>query len=499
LSRRPAVPRPALWGLALVGVLLVLLVGHRLWRLDERFLRWSASGLTALARYLAGDYAGAARGYRSDLRHRVARHPDQVDPAWGALVAGDLAEARRRAQAQLQPGAVGPVIQARLTLGEVALAEGAPSEALRILAEVLETETDQFDALLLGSVAHARLGDHGRAVDALNRALRHGRVETRPTAFLAALETMGELGHLAPPDRPWCLLAHYHRYLRIFDPSHGAIAIRLAERAIAAGDRPDAAFLTIGIVHLREERRDLALPAALRAIELNPNNAEALSLAAQLHSDRGDLASEYRMVKAAFEAAPGDGHHAARFYHFLLEKLGDYQQALALTRAALEQAPDDRRSLMRLGDIYQRLGEQAQALAAYERLLAVAPRDPAAHERLGRVLLALGRADAARTRFEEALAIDPRRGSPHFGLAMVHGLEGRQEAAVAAYERGLALGGRMAPDELLALCALYERRSQFGRAEQCVRHVIALDPSHAVAQSMLHEILRNRQLEGARR
>jgi len=496
LSGRPSFPRPALLVLALAGILLVLLLAHRPWRLDERLVRLSAPGLKALALYLIGDYAGAAHAYRSDLRLRMERSPDRFDPAWRALVVGDLVEAR--GLAQVQASAMGQATQARLTMGEIALAEGTPAGALQIFDELLRSEVDQFDALLLSSVAHARLGAYGSAVEALNRALRHGRVETRPTSFLAALETTGELARLAAPARPWCLLAHYHRYLRIFDPSHGKIAIRFAEQAIAAGDRPDDAFLTIGVVHAREQRRDLALQAFRRAIDLNPKNAEALGWAARLYSDRGDLASEYRVVKAAFEAAPGDGYHAARFYHFLIAKLGDYQQALALTRAALAQTPDDRVSLTRLGDIYQSLGEDARALEAYERVLTVDPRDAVAHERAGRVLLGLGRADAARTRFEDALAIDPRRGSAHFGLAAVHGLEGRHDAAAAAYERGLALGGRMTANELLGLCGLYERRSEFARAEQCVRQVVAMDPSHAAAQSMLHEILRNRQLQGSR-
>ncbi|MGH7321669.1 MAG: tetratricopeptide repeat protein, partial [Candidatus Rokuibacteriota bacterium] len=362
-------------GLTVSVALLVLLSVRHLSRMDERFFRFSFPGLTGLALYLVGDYGKAARAYRADLTERLRHNPARVEPSWRALVEGDLVEAKRLAKAQVTSG--GPAIHARLTLGEVALAEGNQAEALRWFDEVLQAEIDQYDALLLASVAHARLGAHGRAVEALNRALRHNRVETRPTAFLAALEIAGSLARMPTARRPWCLLAHYHRYLRIYDPSNARLAIRNAERAVEVGDRPDDAYLTIGIVHRRHQRPDLALQAFLRAIELNPRHPEALRWAAGIYADRGDLASEYRLRKAAFEAVPDDPYHADHFYYLLFTKLGDYVQALALTRRSLERNPEDRESLARLGGIYRALGDDEQALEHYRKALALAPRDPA--------------------------------------------------------------------------------------------------------------------------
>jgi tetratricopeptide (TPR) repeat protein len=319
-----------------VGLILLLLLAYRqAQRLDPRFLAWSGPGVRGLLAYLVGDYNGAARAYWTHLALAVAAHRTSADPAWVALVEGRLGDARGLARQRL--GARADDTEALLTLGEVALAAAEPREALDVLRPVLRRQTDQPDALLLSSVAHARLGAFREAAEAVNRTLRHNRIERRVTIFLALLGVTGDLAERSDPPR--CLLAHYHRYLRIFNPGHGRLAIRWAEAAIASGDNPDLAYLTIGIVHRLELRPAQALAAYARAIELNPGNAEAMRRAAWIHGERGNLGSEYRLAKAAFEAAPTERIYVDYLHELVLNKLGDYPQGLAIAQAALAQNP----------------------------------------------------------------------------------------------------------------------------------------------------------------
>src|SRR5205814_699459 len=80
----------------------------------------------------------------------------------------------------------------------------------------------------------------------------------RTTVFLSVRALTGELERRASASRPACLLAHLHRYLRIHDPSHATAAVRYARRAIAAGDRPDDAYVTLAIVHTKQGYRRAA-------------------------------------------------------------------------------------------------------------------------------------------------------------------------------------------------------------------------------------------------
>ena len=73
------------------------------------------------------------------------------------------------------------------------------------------------------------------------------------------METAGELG--ARPVPPECLLAHLHRFLRIYDAGEGAAAVRHAKRAIATGDRADAAWVTVGVVYTKQGKTEQAVDA----------------------------------------------------------------------------------------------------------------------------------------------------------------------------------------------------------------------------------------------
>ncbi|MGI0016465.1 MAG: tetratricopeptide repeat protein, partial [Nitrososphaera sp.] len=328
-------------------VLLGLFIRQRITRMDERFFFYSSlHSARGLALYLIGDYSGATRAYRAHYKQIYENYLDPADNEWYALMRGDLLKAKELSQKSLQenPSSIHPL----LTLGEIALEENAFDEALSLFDKVLKKNKDQFDALLLSSVAYARSRAFEKAIESLNRALRYNRIQSRTTSFLRALEVTGDLTQLPSRERPWCLLAHYHRYLRIFDPTKGRTAIRYAEKAIQAGDRPDDAYLTMGIVHTKHWNTDIALQAFLKAIDVNQKNAEALRWAARTYSKRGDVGNEYRFVRAAYEVAPMDPYYADALHHVVTEKLGDFHQAMALNHQALLKDPNDPESYSRL-------------------------------------------------------------------------------------------------------------------------------------------------------
>jgi tetratricopeptide (TPR) repeat protein len=158
-------------------------VQQHLREMERIFFQRSPSGAKALLLYLVGDYAGAARAYRDHFRHVMTSGGTVGDPATDAFIAGDLERAERLARGQLerQPAAVQPLI----VLGEVALERGALAEAGTLFRRALIRSPDHLDALMLASVAHARAGAYGDAIDNINRALRHDGVSVR--AFLAEM------------------------------------------------------------------------------------------------------------------------------------------------------------------------------------------------------------------------------------------------------------------------------------------------------------------------
>jgi tetratricopeptide (TPR) repeat protein len=342
--------------------------------LDSSFFYPTRAGLGGLVRYLRSDYAGAARAYREARRSWVAL--PYADDVFGetALYRGDLAAAERRAETTLTfvPMALEPL----LTLGEIALEQGEPARAQAYFGVVLNRQPDHVDALLLSAVAHGRLGDQARAIRAMNRALRHNSAGTRALLLFHTLELVGDLGR--QPQPPLCLLAHYHRYLRIFDDRQSDIALAYARRAVVAGDRPAEAWLAIGIMLDKRGQHAEALHAFQQAIAADPGHAEAYRWSAVQARRLHDPLLEYRMTRAALDAAPADAFYVPLAERVVLRGFGDARTMTTLLQRALERNPTS----------------------------------VAAHEAQARTVAQLGEADRAAAHGRQAAELRRRRAAP---------------------------------------------------------------------------------------
>lgn len=475
-----------------VAVLSLVLIWSLVYRhfsqMDGRFFQPSLSGIKGLVLYEIGDLRGAALAYRAHLQETDTKERVEAGPAWDALLRKDFETAAWLSKTALEknPSDINPL----LNLGEIALEQGDLEEALRRFDQVLLKKTDQFDALLLSAVIRARRQEFAQSIDLINRALRTSKVETRLTSFLWALRTTGELAQRPGAERPLSTLAHLYRYLRIFDSSNERKAVAYAKQAIAAGDRADDLYLTLGVIASKKRKSDEALAFFLKAIEINPSHAEAHRRAAQIYSDRGDLASEYRMMKKAYLSAPQDSFYAEALSVFLTETMGDYHQALALARHFLEGQPDNVTLLERAGYLSSLIGDREGAIEYYRQGLKVDPGNPGLYEAIGYNLNELKRPDEAFAAYETALSIDPLRSRAYLGLAVLYNNKGAYPEAIEAYETAFELGYRN-PKVMTNLCSLYHRSSEFEAAVVCFRRVLSADPRNALAEHLLSYAMAN--------
>ena len=355
-------------------------------------------------------------------------------------------------------------------------------QTIELATKVLERRRDDYDALFLVALAHARQGTVGEAISALNRALRYNRTETSPTVFLAALELTGELDDAPTTSR--CLLAHLHRYLRIYDSSHARIAEKYARAAIAAGDHVDAAYVTLGVIFEKTGYRRYALDSFRSGAQVNPRNVHALRGAAWQHAQRGEIAEEYRVLKQTFEAAPEDPFVVNGYHGFLTGKLGDYPQALALDRAAVARNPRDSEAWWRLGTVQSYLGDHAAALGSHRRAADLAPDDPRFQDHIAHELVLLDRLDDAQAVYQQSIKASPYRPAPHAGLATIHAKRQRWHDARREYEVAFTLGGNDV-EALVNLCQVYQALLDDQRAFDCLSAVLTHDPDNVRARVLL--------------
>jgi tetratricopeptide (TPR) repeat protein len=319
-----------------VGLALLWLIGYwRIHQLDGNLVQISRPG--ALVLYLTGNYRNAARAYRIGQQGQIElRYADDPTGFW-ALRAGHQHEAERRAKTTL--ALVPTAIEPQITLGELALERSQTSEATRIFSAVLRRQPDHLDALYLGAVAMARAGETGSAIQSLNRALRASSVGQRDTTLYRILELTGELRGRPAEQQPLCLLAHLHRYLRIFDERQGLASMDYARRAIEAGDRPAEALLTLGVVHYKRGEYEAARRAMRQAIAADPRQVDALRWLATEAAAVGDLLTQYQMMIRVFDAAPLDPFYLPDLERVLVKNLGDPHRMVALMERALALDP----------------------------------------------------------------------------------------------------------------------------------------------------------------
>jgi tetratricopeptide (TPR) repeat protein len=423
----------------------------------------SPQTLAALARYLAGDYAGAAER----LRAYLALHPAadaQSDPSYAAQV---LLERDRKEEA--------------LQLVQTLLAHG-PNKPINTLA--------------LAAIIETRLGDYERATASWQRALRFGERGTRLSVYAAALDSAQLV--LRQPPRPGrdALLAQIFSYLQYYDRGAAASARRHARSAAVKGESAADGWITLGLMHSRSYEADAALEAFERAAAADPGNAHAQYHLASAYSARGDLARELSSALASYSLDP-DPQTAKWLLRLLSEKFGDYRRTVAIAEERLARGLQEHGVLFELGRAYGALGDYAAAIGAFTQALAVQPGDANAMAQLAFWNVRAGRRTEAIEVAKRAAAARPDWSYPLRLVARAMAEDFRYQEAIPVYEAAFRVE-RPETDDLAHLCTLYHGASRWRQGLECFETVLRRDPANPRARRMLAESRNNAALAAQR-
>ena len=210
-----------------------------------------------------------------------------------------------------------------------------------------------------------------------------------------------------------------------------AEARRNAQKAVDLDDKLEEAHSALGGVKLLYEWDwPIAEKELKRAIEINPNYAEAHELYGYYFEAVGDLDKALSELKRAQELAPLsqiiNSDVSAVFYF-----LGNYSEAINAYRKAQEIDPRVPAPPFTLGQIYERNGEYGQAIKECQSALAAFGRDPAILTELGYVYAVSGSRNKAQEIIEELEAMWEARYFSPTGIALVYtGLGNKDKAFV---------------------------------------------------------------------
>jgi tetratricopeptide (TPR) repeat protein len=244
------------------------------------------------------------------------------------------------------------------------------------------------------------------------------------------------------------------------------------------------------VVYDKEQNVDQALEAFMNAIKHQPRLALAYWWASIEYGKRGELANEFKMAMMASRIQPDDEFYDEKLAYVLVEKLGDYRQALLLAQQRFESNQHSASAVGRMAHLHTLLGEFNEAVTYFETAIALEPTDPRYFDGLGYSLSNLDRIEQAEEAFRAAINLNPYRGASHRGLASMYDKKRRWSAAIPEYEAAFRIE---APglDEYARLCALYHLAGSYVQAAACFKEVLARDPDNLQAQRMYPYTIKN--------
>jgi tetratricopeptide (TPR) repeat protein len=379
------------------------------------------------------------------LRNFIAREPDNLDLrlGLGALLqrTGAPSESLAAYQGVIERDGTGArALTARNRMAAIHLTQGHTDAAQKLIAEVLQKNPRDDDALILRSTVEMRQNDPTGAIGDLRAVLRDQPnsvtlQRTLAAAYLAkgqpalAEEALRAAMKAAPNDAAVQvelaqLLARTDRAAQGVTlleetakrlPDDAAVREGLVRAYIAAGNlqgaraaaeelktrQPQSAagFYYAGLVAVQEKRLDEAQSNFESALKLQPRRVDVLTSLARVEVSRGASAA-----------------------------------AISRVRAALEQDPQNVELLNLLGGLYFDGKDFNHAADMFTRASTLNPRLWQPHRNLALVKVAANDPDGAVSEYQAALKLAPAEPQLVADAARLYEQQGRIDAAIAGYE-----------------------------------------------------------------
>ena len=253
---------------------------------------------------------------------------------------------------------------------------------------------------------------------------------------------------------------------------------------------PDHQFgwKVLGALFQQTGRLQKSLIANQRAVEITPNDAEALSNLGNTLKELGILEDAEASYSKAIAIKP-DYAEAHSNLGNTLKELGRLEDAEASYSKAIAIKPDLAEAYYNLGLTLQELGRLEDSEASYSKAIAINPDFAEAHSNLGNTLKELCRLEDAEVSYSKAIAIKPDLADAHYNLGNTLKELGRLEDAEASYSKAIAIK----PDYAVAHSNLGVTLQELGRledSEASYSKAIAIKPDYAEAHSNLGNTLK---------
>ncbi len=266
-------------------------------------------------------------------------------------------------------------------------------------------------------------------------------------------------------------------------------AIATYEQAKTLGGDSVALHFNLGLAYYKSQQPEPALAELNRVLELDPSNARARLLAADLWFQRGETGMVIELLQAMGGTA-GEDPAVAYLLGTALILEGRLAEGQFYIDAVLRQ-PDSAPGHVMLATAYLRGDRLEEAAREIRRAIELAPELAGSHAMLGQILLRLKRLDEAQAAFRRELELNPLNFDANLHLGGLLKDAGAYDEAKPLLTKAVELRPR-APEALYQLGELQLFTGDLASARTTLEELVRLEPrfirGHALLAAVYHRL-----------
>ncbi|HEX6544937.1 MAG TPA: FG-GAP-like repeat-containing protein [Bryobacteraceae bacterium] len=249
---------------------------------------------------------------------------------------------------------------------------------------------------------------------------------------------------------------------------------------------PHRDYFKFAVAFLWEGQDEAALPYLHELVRRGSDNARIPRLIGQIYLQSGKLDEAEQYIRKALDINP-EYADAWSELGSVFEARKNIAQALVCYQKALALQPGLTYVQVNAAHAAEVSGDNQKAERYYREALKSDPKNADAANGLGLMLAKQAHYDEAKQLFQRAIEDRPDFASAINNLGVLYLNTGKSDDAVAAFEYGL----KVAPDEdilYLNLGRVYARQGQMERARDVMQRLLARKPGNTLAERALREL-----------
>ncbi|MBV8278300.1 MAG: tetratricopeptide repeat protein [Verrucomicrobia bacterium] len=259
-------------------------------------------------------------------------------------------------------------------------------------------------------------------------------------------------------------------------------AVAQYQRALEINPNDAEAHYNLGLVLFRNGQLDKAIAQYQKGLEINPNYVQAHNNLGNALFQKGQLDEAVAQFQKALEINLNYAEAHNNLGIALFQK-GQLDEAVAQFQKALEINFNYAEAHSNLGLVLFRKGQLDEAIAQYQKALEIDPNYVQAHYNLGNALSQKGQLDEAVVQFQKALEINPNFTEAHSNLGNALFEKGQLDEAVAQYQRALEINPNLTEAHYNLGGALFQK-GQLDEAITQFQEVLPLKPILALHETI---------------